>query len=147
MTNEKRELLKIQRKSSVGTMEPPKNKAEKTRYSDEELQEFWDLIEAKLKIARDDYKHYKSAMSNDDGNGTNDTGPTFKVLEEGADTLSKEDAGRLAQRQFDLIRYLEDAQTRIKNKTYGICRNTGKLIPKERLRGALHATLRIEEKN
>lgn len=116
------------------------------RYSDEDLKEFEILIEKKLKIACHDYKHYKNAMSNSDGNGTDDTGATFKVLEEGADTLSKEDNGRIAQRQYLLIGYLEKAQIRIKNKTYGICRKCGRLISKERLRGALHATLCAEEK-
>ncbi|MFA6355102.1 MAG: TraR/DksA C4-type zinc finger protein [Candidatus Paceibacterota bacterium] len=116
------------------------------RYSDEDLNEFWDLIEKKLKVARGDYSHYKGIMSNNEGNGTDDTGATFKVLEEGADTLSKEEAGRLAQRQALLINHLEKAQIRIKNKTYGICRKCSKLIPKERLRAALHATLCAEEK-
>ena len=84
---------------------------------------------------------------NADGNDTRDTSPTFKVLEEGATTLSKEEAGQLAQRQMKFIQHLEAALIRIENKTYGICRETGKLIPKERLRAVPHATLSVDAKN
>lgn len=119
----------------------------KTRYTDEELDEFRDLINDKLEKAKDEYEHLRSAITNSDGNDVTDTSPTFKVLEEGASTLSKEEAGRLAQRQMKFIQNLQSALIRIENKTYGICRETGKLIPKERLRAVPHATLSIEAKN
>ncbi len=121
--------------------------AEKTRYSDEELQEFKTLILGKLEKARQDYELYKNAITQGDGNDTQDTSPTFKVLEEGAATLSKEEAGKLAQRQQKFIQHLEAALIRIENKTYGICRETGMLISKERLRAVPHATLSIDAKN
>ncbi len=121
--------------------------AEKTRYTDEELEEFKALIEAKLAKAKEDYKLLKATITNSDGNGTDDTSPTFKVLEEGASVLSKEEAGRLAQRQQKFIGHLEAALMRIGNKTYGICRETGVLISKERLRAVPHATLSIDAKN
>ena len=120
--------------------------AEKTRYSDAELEEFRAIILEKLELAKRDYEMLKSGITNSDGNDTADTSPTFKVLEEGASTLSKEEAGRLAQRQMKLIQNLQRALIRIENKTYGICRETGKLIPKERLRAVPHATLSIEAK-
>ncbi len=121
--------------------------AEKTRYSDSELEEFRTIINEKLKQAYSDYDQLKNALNNLDGNDTSDTSPTFKVLEEGATTMSKEEAGRLAQRQMKFIQNLQAALVRIENKTYGICRETGKLIPKERLRAVPHATLSIEAKN
>ncbi|MCT4636065.1 MAG: TraR/DksA C4-type zinc finger protein [Bacteroidales bacterium] len=120
---------------------------DKTRYSDEELQEFKELILVKLDKARKDYELLKNSLDNSEGNDTQDTSPTFKVLEEGASVLSKEEAGRLAQRQFKFIQHLEAALIRIENKTYGVCRETGKLIQKERLRAVPHATLSIEAKN
>lgn len=120
--------------------------AEKTRYSDEELQEFKKIILDKLDKAKRDYELLKKALNNTDGNDTTDTSPTFKALEEGASVLSKEEVGRLAQRQLKFIQHLEAALVRIENKTYGICRETGKLIPKERLRAVPHATLSIEAK-
>lgn len=120
---------------------------EKTRYSDAELGEFKDLIMSKLDTARKDYDLLKSTITHSDGNDTQDTSPTFKVLEEGAAVLSKEEAGRLAQRQLKFIQHLEGALIRIENKTYGVCRVTGKLISKERLRAVPHATLSIEAKN
>ena len=120
--------------------------AEKTRYTDEELDEFKKLIIDKLEQAKKDYELLKSAITQTDGNDTQDTSPTFKVLEEGAATLSKEEAGRLAQRQLKFIQHLQAALVRIENKTYGICRETGKLIPKERLMVVPHATLSIEAK-
>jgi RNA polymerase-binding transcription factor DksA len=119
---------------------------EKTRYSDAELEEFRIIIQEKLETARRDYDLLKSTLMNTDGNDVTDTSPTFKVLEEGASTLSKEEAGRLAQRQMKFIQNLQAALVRIENKTYGICRETGKLIPKERLRAVPHATLSIEAK-
>ncbi|MCX7985579.1 MAG: TraR/DksA family transcriptional regulator [Bacteroidales bacterium] len=120
--------------------------AEKTRYSDEELEEFKKIILEKLDQAMKDYELLKSAITQSGSNDTQDTSPTFKVLEEGAATLSKEEAGRLAQRQLKFIQHLQAALVRIENKTYGICRETGKLIPKERLMAVPHATLSIEAK-
>lgn len=120
--------------------------SEKTRYSDEELNEFRGIINEKLDIAKQEYENYRAAVTNADGNDTIDTSPTYKVLEEGASTLSKEEAGRLAQRQMKFIQNLQAALVRIENGTYGICRETGKLIPKERLRAVPHATLSIEAK-
>lgn len=121
--------------------------AEKTRYSDAELEEFRSVINAKLEKALRDYDNLKAAIMNTDGNDVTDTSPTFKVLEEGANTLSKEEAGRLAERQMKFIQHLQAALVRIENKTYGICRETGKLIPKERLLAVPHATLSVEAKN
>lgn len=120
---------------------------EKTRYSAEELQEFKEIIERKLEEATRDYELLKSAFSNKDDHGTDDTSPTFKLLEEGSDVLSKEETGQLAARQKKFIENLEAALIRIQNNTYGVCRVTGKLIPKERLRVVPHATLSIEAKN
>lgn len=120
---------------------------EKTHYTPEELVEFKAIIESKLDEARKDYDLLKSAFSNKGDNGTDDTSPTFKLLEEGSDVLSKEETGQLASRQKKFIENLEAALVRIKNNTYGICRVTGKLIPKERLRVVPHATLSIEAKN
>ena len=119
---------------------------EKTRYSDAELEEFKVLITEKLEKAYRDYDLLKSAVMNTDGNDDADTAPTFKVLEEGATTLSKEESGQLAQRQMKFIQHLRAALVRIENKTYGICRETGKLIPKERLKAVPHATLCIDVK-
>lgn len=119
----------------------------KTRYSDQELEEFRQLIQHKLDKAQLEYEELRSYVSNSEGNDVNDTSPTFKTLEEGATTLSKEESGRLAQRQMKFIQHLQMALIRIENKSYGICRETGKLIPKERLRAVPHATLSIEAKN
>ena len=113
--------------------------AEKTRYSDAELEEFRAIIMEKLEKAKKDFELLRSGVTNADGNDVSDTSPTFKVLEEGAATLSKEEAGRLAQRQMKFIQNLQAALIRIENKTYGVCRETGKLIPKERLRAAPHS--------
>lgn len=120
--------------------------SEKTRYSDEELQEFKTLILGKLAKAQRDYDMLRADLTNSCGNDTADTSPTFKVLEEGAAVLNKEEAGRLAQRQMKFIQHLQAALVRIENKTYGICRETGKLIPKERLMAVPHATLCIDVK-
>ena len=120
--------------------------AEKNRYSDEELEEFRQIINEKLEVAQRDYDALKASLMNADNNSTDDTSPTYKVLEEGANTLSKEETTRLAQRQMKFIQSLQAALVRIENKTYGICRETGKLIPKERLRAVPHATLTIEAK-
>ncbi len=120
--------------------------SEKTRYSDAELEECRQIINEKLEKAYRDYDLLKASIMNTDGNDVTDTSPTFKVLEEGASTLSKEEAGQLAQRQMKFIQHLQAALVRIENKTYGICRETGKLIPKERLRAVPHATLGIDAK-
>ncbi|MBD5366566.1 MAG: TraR/DksA C4-type zinc finger protein [Muribaculaceae bacterium] len=117
------------------------------RYSDEELEEFRQLILAKLEKAQHEYDTLCEEWNNSEGNDTADTATTFKVLEEGAYTLGKEEASRMAQRQLDFIKKLQAALIRIENKTYGICRETGKLIPKERLRAVPHATLSIDGKN
>ena len=121
-------------------------RSEKTRYSDAELEEFRQIINEKLEKAYRDYDLLNASIMNTDGNDVTDTSPTFKVLEEGASTLSKEEAGQLAQRQMKFIQHLQAALVRIENKTYGICRETGKLIPKERLRAVPHATLGIDAK-
>lgn len=120
--------------------------AEKTRYSDEELQEFKEIILAKLEKAKKEYDNLTASLRNSYGNDIADTSPTFKVLEEGASTRDREDMARLAERQRSFISHLQAALVRIENKTYGICRATGKLIPKERLRAVPHATLSIDAK-
>ena len=120
--------------------------AEKLRYSDEELEEFRTIINEKLDTALKEFEHMRQMLTNSGGNDTNDTAPTFKVLEEGAGTLGKEEAARLAERQRVFINHLRAALQRIDNKTYGVCRATGKLIPKERLRIVPHATLSVEGK-
>ena len=120
--------------------------AEKTRYTDAELEEFRAIIIEKLELAQRDYDRLNSSLMNMDGNDVDDTSPTFKVLEEGANTLSKEETTRLAGRQLKFIQSLQAALIRIENKTYGICRETGKLIPAGRLRAVPHATLSIEAK-
>lgn len=119
----------------------------KVRYNDNELEEFKAIINEKLEKAKDEYENLRNAFTNNDSNDVTDTSPTFKVLEEGASTMSKEEAGRLAQRQLKFIQNLQAALIRIENKTYGICRETGKLIPRERLLAVPHATLSIEAKN
>ncbi|MCW3084718.1 MAG: molecular chaperone DnaK [Bacteroidetes bacterium] len=118
----------------------------RTRYSDSELKEFKELILKKLAEAQKDYELLKSTLSHKDDHGTDDTSPTFKLLEDGSDVLSKEETAHLASRQEKFIQNLQNALIRIENKTYGICRATGKLISKERLRSVPHATLAIEAK-
>lgn len=120
--------------------------AENTRYSDAELEEFKAIILEKLAVAQKNYEQLRDSMMNVDGNDVGDTSPTYKILEEGANTLSKEETTRLAQRELKFIQGLQAALVRIENKTYGICRETGKLIPAERLRAVPHATLSIEAK-
>jgi RNA polymerase-binding transcription factor DksA len=119
---------------------------EKLRYSDEELLEFKEIIVKKLEKAREDLRMLMEAYTMDGEHGTDDTSPTFKVLEEGYQVMSKEENSRLASRQQKFINSLENALLRIENKSYGICRVTGKLISKERLRSVPHATLSIEAK-
>ncbi len=121
-------------------------KKEKTRYSDEELQEFKGIIMKKLEEAKAGLKILTEAYTTQNANDTNDTSPSFKILEEGSQVLSKEENSQLAARQQKFIRDLENALIRIENKSYGICRATGKLISKERLRSVPHATLSIEAK-
>ena len=119
---------------------------EKTRYSDQELEEFKAIIEEKLRLAKRDYDEMMNTLMNKNGNDVDATSPTYKVLEEGSATQSKEELIQLASRQQKFIQGLEAAMIRIKNKTYGIDRITGKLIPKERLRAVPHATLSVESK-
>ncbi len=125
---------------------PHINTDTRTRYSDNELKEFKELILKKLGEAQKDYELLKSTLSHKDDHGTDDTSPTFKLLEDGSDVLSKEETAHLASRQEKFIQNLQNALIRIENKTYGICRATGKLISKERLRSVPHATLAIEAK-
>ncbi len=120
--------------------------AEKTRYSDEELAEFKELILKKLDVAKREYDQMMAVLKNQAGNDVTDTSPTFKVLEEGSATQEKEELTTMCARQQKFIVGLQHALLRIENKTYGICRVTGKLIPKERLRAVPHATLSIEAK-
>ncbi|MBL6644947.1 MAG: TraR/DksA family transcriptional regulator [Flavobacteriales bacterium] len=118
-----------------------------TRFSDKELKEFEDLIHEKLAQARSDFDQLQRSLSYEDDNRTEDTAPTFKMMEDGSDTMSREETAQLAARQQKFIMNLENALLRIKNKTYGVCRVTGKLIAKERLRLVPHATMSIEAKN
>ena len=119
----------------------------KNRYSDKDLEEFKVLIEEKIEKAYEDLNLLKSSYMNDGNNGTEDTSPTFKAFEEGSETMSKEANTQLALRQEKFIRDLKNALIRIENKTYGVCRVTGKLIQKQRLLLVPHATLSIEAKN
>lgn len=121
--------------------------AEKKHYSDEELEEFREIINEKLRLARRDYKAMTQQLMNADGNDINDTSPTYKALEEGSATQTKEELVQMANRQQKFIQGLEAALVRIANKTYGIDRITGELIPKERLRIVPHATLSVASKN
>ena len=121
--------------------------AEKTRYSDEELEEFRAIINEKIKLARRDYDAMMRQIMNADGNDVDDTSPTYKALEEGSSTQTKEELVQMAGRQQKFIQGLEAALVRIENKTYGIERITGELIPKERLRIVPHATLSVASKN
>ncbi len=117
------------------------------KYSDKDLLEFKELIQNKIAHAEEDLTLLRSAFKNDSNNGTDDTSPTFKAFEEGSETMSKESNVKLALRQEKFIRDLQNALLRIENKTYGVCRVTGKLIQKERLKLVPHATLSIEAKN
>lgn len=120
---------------------------EKTRYSDAELQEFKSIILDKLAIAKEELGALTRTLSNSNANGTDDTAGTYKTLEDGSATLEKEQTNQLAARQKKFIDNLEAALVRIENKTYGVCRETGKLIQKERLKAVPHTTLSIEAKN
>ena len=119
---------------------------ETVRYSDADLEVFKSLIQKKIETAENDLRLLRESFANDKNNGTDDTSPTFKAFEEGSDVMNKEANAQLAVRQEKFIRDLKNALLRIENKTYGICRVTGKLIPKERLRMVPHATLSIEAK-
>ncbi|HMR46126.1 MAG TPA: TraR/DksA C4-type zinc finger protein [Bacteroidia bacterium] len=122
------------------------NSPDKTRYSDAELNEFRELIIQKLTDAKVELNNLQAFLNNSNEHGTDDTASSFKMLEDGSDTLAKEEAGQLAARQRKFIEQLENALVRIENKTYGLCRVTGKLIPKERLRAVPHTTQSIEAK-
>ena len=122
------------------------NHREKTRYADSELQEFKDIILEKLRVAKEELGLLTQSLSSPNTNGTDDTAGTYKTLEDGSATLEKESINQLASRQKKFIENLESALVRIENKTYGVCRETGKLIPKERLRAVPHATLSMEAK-
>ena len=122
-------------------------RAKKSRYTDKELERFRKVIIKKIEQAKQDLNLLKSAYMNDSDNGTDDTSPTFKAFEEGSETMSKEANTQLALRQEKFIRDLKNALIRIENKTYGVCRVTGKLINKKRLMVVPHATLSIEAKN
>ncbi len=119
---------------------------DKNRYSDAELKEFKVLIDEKLAEAHKDLDELSTTMNHGDDHGTDDTSPTFKMMEDGSEVLSREETAQLALRQQKFISHLEAALNRIENKTYGVCRVTGKLIPKERLKAVPHATLSIEAK-
>jgi DnaK suppressor protein len=135
------------KKGNVAAPKPFVNTDDKrTRYSDKELAEFKELILEKLREAQADYELLKQTLSNEDNHGTDDTSPSFKLLEDGSDVMSKEETAQLASRQEKYIINLKNALVRIENKAYGICRVTGKLIPKERLRSVPHATLGIDAK-
>ena len=123
-----------------------KQETEKTRYSDAELQEFKELLLDKLKSAKEELNSLASSLSTPNANGTDDTAGTYKTLEDGSATLEKEQINQLAARQKKFIEQLEAALVRIENKTYGVCRETGKLIQKERLRAVPHTTLSMEAK-
>jgi len=123
------------------------NPTEKIRYSDAELAEFREIIVKKLEEAQQDPELLRDQLSHRDDHGTDDTSPTFKLLEDGSEVMSREETNQLAIRQQKFIANLQGALVRIQNKTYGICRETGKLISKERLRIVPHATLSIEAKN
>ena len=116
------------------------------RYSDSDLKEFEALIREKIANAQEDLDQLQRSLSHSDDNSTEDTAPTFKMMEDGSETMSREETAQLAARQQKFIQSLQNALLRIKNKTYGVCRVTGKLIPKERLRLVPHATLSIEAK-
>ncbi len=118
----------------------------KTRYSDSELQEFKELIQDKLRSSKEELNSLTTSLSNPNANGTEDTSGAYKTLEDGSATMEKEQINQLAARQKKFVENLEAALVRIENKTYGVCRETGKLIQKERLRAVPHATLSMEAK-
>lgn len=121
--------------------------SEIVRYSDAKLEEFRQIINEKIEVAKKDLKHHEGVFRNDGGNGTDDTSANFKPYEDGSDSMSKEANSQLARRAHKFIVDLKHALVRIENKSYGVCRVTGKLIPEERLRLVPHATLSVEGKN
>ncbi|WP_428327608.1 TraR/DksA family transcriptional regulator [Mucilaginibacter sp.] len=123
-----------------------KQENEKTRYSETDLQEFKGILLDKLRSAKEELSSLATSLSSPNANGTDDTAGTYKTLEDGSATLEKEQINQLAARQKKFIEQLEAALVRIENKTYGVCRETGKLIPKERLRAVPHTTLSMEAK-
>lgn len=123
-----------------------KQENEKTRYSESDLQEFKGILLEKLRSAKEELNSLATSLSSPNANGTDDTAGTYKTLEDGSATLEKEQINQLAARQKKFIEQLEAALVRIENKTYGVCRETGKLIPKERLRAVPHTTLSMEAK-
>ncbi len=123
-----------------------KTENEKTRYSEADLQEFKGILLDKLRMAKEELSSLATSLSSPNANGTDDTAGTYKTLEDGSATLEKEQINQLAARQKKFIEQLEAALVRIENKTYGVCRETGKLIPKERLRAVPHTTLSMEAK-
>ena len=137
---------KVKSSKTMITTQKNNNGSEKSRYADSELKEFKDLIIRKLDDARTELINLNAAIISANENGTDDTGASFKMLEDGSDTLAKEEAAQLAARQKKFIEQLEAALVRIENKTYGVCRVTGKLIPKERLRAVPHTTQSMEAK-
>lgn len=139
--------MTLKKDKIVGTPNNEVMTQEKTRYSDSELEEFKELIQRKLKEAQEDYTLLVGSLSHNDDHGTDDTGRTFNMMEDGSETLSREEVAQLAARQEKFIQSLQAALVRIENKTYGICRVTGKLIQKERLMLVPHATMSIEAKN
>jgi len=139
-------LKKGEKKNLNYTFMAKENK-EKTRYSDDELAEFKEIIIHKLEEAKIDLELLKGSLSHSDDHGTDDTGRSFNMMEDGSETLSREEMAQLAARQEKFVQSLQNALIRIENKTYGICRSTGKLIQKERLKLVPHATLSIEAKN
>lgn len=140
------EKEKINTENTADSQNAPSTENIRVRFSDEELLEFKELILAKMEEAKKDYALFKNTLSLQDDNGTNDTSPTFKVLEDASDVLSKEETSQLAKRQEDFIQHLYYALVRIENKSYGTCRITGKLIAKERLTSVPHATTCIDAK-
>jgi len=134
------------KKANANQPKPYIGKDNRTRYSDDELAEFKEIIIEKLTEAQKDYELLKATLTHKDDHGTDDTSPTFKLLEDGSDVLSKEETAQLASRQEKFIQNLKNALIRIENKSYGICRATGRLISKERLRSVPHATLDIDAK-
>jgi RNA polymerase-binding transcription factor DksA len=141
--SEKNAVVKQSAEEKEQKLEPAANVV---RYSDEDLKEFRELINKKLEEAQNDYETLRSSISLTDDHGTNDTSPTFKLLEDAADVLSKEETAQMVTRQKKFIEHLQNALIRIENKTYGICRITGKLIAKERLRSVPHATMSMDAK-
>lgn len=140
----KRILLEI---SYICGIDKKNRMAELVRYSDKDLKEFKGIIEAKLVEAREDLQLLKGQLDHSDDHGTDDTGRSFNMMEDGSETMSREEMSQLAARQEKFIQNLQNALIRIENKTYGICRATGKLINKERLKLVPHATLSIDAKN